>query len=419
MQLIGNKKILKFNYIYIFLILALIEIKQFTFGLINYPPFINYTLTYLILFGLFIHSIQNSWELYIPNKGKKIFLVYWLYSILVIIVGIYKSTSYWDYKYIFVDYIPFIFLSFSIFIGINFDKNKYILDFFVKKLFPIILIATIFFFDNNTALVSRLSIPLLFFILSFNYINNKSRILIIIISIIVLYIDFNFRTNSLRIFLCYFLLLLFYILNYRINLINIISFLMIISPIIFIVSGINGTFDIFIFVSEKINLYYPNELYGYGSNTRTFIYSDVFKSIQENNSSILFGDGASAGYQTLFFTDQILSDKGRLATEVGFLTTLLKSGIFGVLLNFLILIYPAHIAINHSKNKLSKLLGFYLIINWVLFFVEVLQTISVTNFINYIIIGFCLSNKFRNLSDLEVKQFFNLNEKHSNNNYLS
>ena len=73
MQLIGNKKILKFNYIYIFLILALIEIKQFTLGLINYPPFINYALTYLILFGLFIHSIHNSWGSYIPNNGKKIF----------------------------------------------------------------------------------------------------------------------------------------------------------------------------------------------------------------------------------------------------------------------------------------------------------------------------------------------------------
>ena len=138
-------------------------------------------------------------------------------------------------------------------------------------------------------------------------------------------------------------------------------------------------------------------------------------------NQISFGSGASEGYISRYFnhSDYILSDKGRLASEVGFLTTLLKSGLIGVLLNFLMLIYPAYLAINHSKNNLSKLFGFYLVINWMLFFVEVLQTISITNFINYIIIGICLSNRFRNLNNSELKTYFKFYEKNSNNINMS
>ena len=54
MELIGNQNLLRFNYIYIFLILALIEVQKYTVGLIPYyPAIIDYFLIYLILFGLF------------------------------------------------------------------------------------------------------------------------------------------------------------------------------------------------------------------------------------------------------------------------------------------------------------------------------------------------------------------------------
>lgn len=417
MALIGNKKILKLNYIYIFIILSLVEIKKFTFDLITYPPIINYFLIYLILFGLFVNSIQKSWNRLIPDNGKKIFYIYWFYSLIVVIIGLFNSTSYWDYKYIFIDYIPFVLLSFSIFIGINFEENKYFFSFFIKKLFPIVLILSIFFISNNSSLISRLAIPIFIFILSFYYIEKKTKLLVIALSLTVIFIDFYFRTNSLRIFMCYLTLIMFSFIRFKISLINIIFLLSVIAPIFFLILGLNGSFDILTYFSDLIDQYFKNDVYKVGSNTRTFIYEEVLNSISKKKSNIFFGSGASEGYISRYFnhSDYILSDKGRLASEVGFLTTLLKSGLLGVLLNFLMLIYPAYLGINHSKNNLSKLFGFYLVINWMLFFVEVLQTISITNFINYIIIGICLSNKFRNLNNEELKTFFKFYEKNSNN----
>ena len=408
MGLIGNQNLLKFNYIYIFLILALIEVQKYTVGLIPYyPPIIDYFLIYLILFGLFFQSININLNEKISSNSKKIFLVYWLYSLIVIIIGLYDSTSYWDYKYIFLNQVPYVMLSFSIFIGINFEKNRYFFIFLIKKLFPIILLLSIFFYDNNYSIISVLAIPLVIFILSFFYLNKKTKVLIVTLSLVVLFVDFNYRTNSLRIILCYLSIFLLYFFRYKQSILNTLTIIIILIPLYLLFLGMDGSFDVFTHLSNKIDLYYENSTYGFGSNTRTFLYVDVLNSIIEKNSNIFFGDGASAGYQTRYFVDQIFSEKGRLSSEVGFLNTLLKSGILGVMLYFLILIYPAYLAINFSKNKLSKNLGFFLVLNWVLFFIEVYQTINITNFVNFIIIGLCISNNFRKLSDEEIKSFFN------------
>ena len=132
--------------------------------------------------------------------------------------------------------------------------------------------------------------------------------------------------------------------------------------------------------------------------------------MKNNNVSFIFGGGPAAGYQTEYFHDNpgyLVSQKGRLATEVGFLTTLMKSGAIGVSLNFLILVVPAYLAMNKSNNKLCKLLAFFLVISWNLYFLETYQTVSITNFVNYIIIGMCISEKFRKLNDVEMKEMLN------------
>ena len=130
----------------------------------------------------------------------------------------------------------------------------------------------------------------------------------------------------------------------------------------------------------------------------------------KRDSSFIIGEGGGAGYDTYWFADTTLTERGRYGSEVGFLNTLLYSGAVGVFLYGLILFVSAFYAINQSNNYLCKMLGLFLAFQWVMFFLENITKMDLNFYFIWIAIGLCLSNRFRALTDVEVKQFFNLYE---------
>jgi hypothetical protein len=87
----------------------------------------------------------------------------------------------------------------------------------------------------------------------------------------------------------------------------------------------------------------------------------------------------------------------------------MRSGAIGVLLYALMLFVPAYYAINQSNNRLCKMLALFLAARWLLYFVEDMALVDMNYFFLWLTIGLCLSNRFRAMSDQQLKKFFILN----------
>ena len=220
----------------------------------------------------------------------------------------------------------------------------------------------------------------------------------------ILYVNLGWRANVLRIFICWLIILFYYLYLLKPKFLNLIYIpLIFITPLISLYLAGEGTMDIFQLFSES-----EFELKIGKANTRTFLYQETLWSMKNQGVNFLFGGGASAGYQSNAFgqLDPFGGGYMRYRSEVGFLNTLLKSGIIGVIFSILIIFIPAYFAINQSNNDFCKILGCYVVFLWIFSFLENYQYFNVNYFFIYLIIGLCLSNTFRKLSDDQIKDFF-------------
>lgn len=390
--------------LFLFSIICLIEVSSKTIP-IN-PPTLLFFLIYICLLILFYLGLNNKVDM--NSNFKQILYTYWFYSLFIIIYGLILSDSYWDYKNIFTSYIPGVIISFAIFIGLTYEKNINLFRSIINRIFPIaIILGFIFytFFDktNFTYGASRLASPIFIFILAFPFLKKNHQLLVLFVSVFSIFIDPTWRTNALRIFACFSFVIFYYVFSLKRFLINFISIIVLILPFIFLYTGMSGKFDIFSYLSTD------NQGIATG-NTRTFLYIEVFDSLQYKNVNTLIGGGANSGYQTnVFFDSNVsnLAERERYRSEVRFLNTLNQSGLIGVILDMLIFIVPAFLAINKSNNNFSKLLGIYLYLSWIIYFLEMPLSLNLVYFIHYLIIGLCLNNSFRNSNNEEIKLLFN------------
>ena len=407
---------MKQNYLMIFVVigLVLLEVSEFAFWANRFITGIyGIVLVYISMLVLIAFTTKVAGESFqtMPPIFTKILVFYWFYSLFIVIYGLIKSGSYWDYRYIFIEYIPATIVSLAIFLAIKREQCLFVLRFVVKILFPLALIISFFAWIiyyqslSNVYLVTvtRMSTPLFFFILAFPFIKLQYRWLVILLSIICIISDLAWRANVSRILVCWIIVLFYYFALLKPRLINLITPVIFFAPLILLYLAIIGTLDIFQFFSE-VEL----ETQIDQANTRTFLYQEVFYTMIKQGTNFLVGGGASAGYQSFSFGQiNYLGGYTRYGSEVGFLNILLKSGIIGVATNVLIIFIPAYFAINRSNNNFCKILGFYLLFLWLFLFLEHFQGFNVNYFFIYIVIGLCLSNTFRNLSNDQVKFFFN------------
>ena len=99
--------------IFLFIIMAVIESSIVI--PIN-PPLILYFLIYVCLSILTFLALKSTEFTNLPNSGKTLLKLYWLYSLIIVVYSMAVSHSYLDYKYIFISYIQAIFITFDSFL---------------------------------------------------------------------------------------------------------------------------------------------------------------------------------------------------------------------------------------------------------------------------------------------------------------
>lgn len=395
----------KVNFFILFFIIYL-TLKELQFFAFRVPIFFSRPI-YLYIFEYFFVIVSTifffkSLNFFLINKKfLSLLKIFFFYNVLVIIYGLILSDSYWDYKYIFINYLPFLLFIFVFYFPLIDIHLKFIIKLYLNFILPLSILLFFIGTSSISGFTSRIALPISLFLIFFPYLKTFQKIVLLFLSILIIFFDQIVRTHSLYIILSFFIVSLYLLKVKNLRLYKFFTFLIIIIPIFFLILFFIFNIDIFDYISSNYKSQNP-ELY---ANTRSFLYIEVFNSL-DNFFKILFGSGASASYVSDFFSfNQLIFEEGRYSTEVGFLNILLKSGIIGFLLLSLLIFQPIFFTLNNSKNTLSKLLSLKLATYWLVLFIEQPQFIGLGYFVIFFNIGILLSSKFNNLDDSEIKSY--------------
>lgn len=365
--------------------------------------------------GLLVLGFKFRWKNELPYGGLVVFKLFMLWSFFEFIRGLFNANDYWDWRTLLLSYSFSVLTPMAIICGINYQASVKLFNFILKKLFIFGFLAIPFAVMTDHQLFARVVAAVTLFLLFVPYLKFNWRFIVFVVALISLVVDISYRSNTIRIVMAFFLLLVFLNRNIvRVRVLNIFAIILICLPLAFLYLGVANKFNVF---SENIFDYEVSSsnssTRNLSTDTRTFIYQEVFESMISRKSSFIFGEGGGAAYQSDAFGNLLLNEQGRYGSEVGFLNAVLYSGAIGVLLYALMLFIAAYYAINRSSNYLSKLLGIFLVFHWVIFFFEDRVRLDMNTYFIWLAIGLCLSNKFRGMSDIEVKKFLNWNLRRS------
>lgn len=403
-------------FMYSFVCILLMDVYTQLSGLLGIPEWgatFFLCLNILSVSGLLLMHGKLQWESELPKRGLLALRLFWFWALITFARGIANAHDYWDWKVLLTNYLPSVLMSLAVVLGVNFKYSSKLLRFITVRLFPVSLVFIPFTLYITNVFYARLVMPVCVFVLICPYLQKKWRWLVIIVAILSISLNLSYRANIIRILFPLMLFSLFYLQNvWKPKSMNFALVCFFLVPLFLLTLSINGIFNPF---SENKFDYEVSIVQSGGQvsanlslDTRTFLYVEVLSSMQKRGSSFLVGEGAASGYETAWFADTVLNAKGRYRTEVGFLNSLLYSGAIGVFLYALLLFLPAYYAINQSNNRLCKMLGLFLAFRWVLFFVEEMAAYNMNFFFLWLMIGLCLSNKFRSLTDSELGDFFKI-----------
>jgi hypothetical protein len=256
--------------------------------------------------------------------------------------------------------------------------------------------------------------PFSFLLLFIPIVSHKWKVLLLIIALYVIFADFGARSNVLKFSLPILFSLLYYFRSFiHLKLVEIFRKLLISLPFIFFGMAVFGMYNIF-----KPEIDNPNGLVvkkkddkgkivkeNLGADTRTGLYIDVLATAQWYNTWI-FGRSPARGNISTMFGNTDMNGRGeRNANEVAILNYFTWLGAIGVLFMFVLFYRASYLAVNQSNNTFSKLIGLFIAFRWAYAWVEDINNFYIGHIYLWIFIGFCYSKAFRNMSNIEMKQW--------------
>lgn len=368
------------------------------------PAVFTAVLKFVSLYCLMMYARNIRWGRMIPKRGYQIITTLLFWNIITIARGGLNAEAYYDWRFLGVASFYYFLVPIVSVLGITILQNGKLFGVIIKRvyLFSFLFVPLSVF---ELLLYVRTTVSVWFFVLMSIYIKNKWGVMILIAAFFALVTGFEIRANFLRVAVALMLFLLYqFRSSIRLFWLKAASFMLFVIPFVFLFLGITDKFNIFQ-PFDNDEQFILNEGGKESSNlmadTRTLLYVEVFKFVVSDRI-ILFGGGATAKYKSEIF---VMADNltERHSTEVGFLNTLLYSGVLGVFLYFLVLAYTAYLGLNKSNNYLCKMLAVFLAFRWDLFFIEDITKYDTNYYFLWIAIGMCLSNQFRLLTDQQIK----------------
>jgi hypothetical protein len=404
---------LKYTKHIIFTLLSLVVIDSFRWisytGLLNFGFFtyISIFLIYLSIYFLIKIAISSNWKKFTPVNIQNSIKLWIGINGINFVRGLFLAKDYWDYKFLFFSALSFTLVCLAFFVGNNMQRSLIVFKFVLKYLFPFGFLLIPLAIATNLELYSRIMISISLFILFIPFLRFRYKVLIVLVAVISILLVIGFRSNIIKISFSLLLLLVYY-LNMNKRWLRIFNFSLFAMPIIMFLLAVSGTFNVFEDISNSKKLQVTTDQSSgetLGGDSRTFLYVEVLNSINKRGN-FLIGSGMSAGYDSVLIdvSNGTYNNK-RYECEVGMLNVLMQSGLIGVLIYFLVVLKVSFLAINHSSNRLAKILGLYISFRWLFSFVEEFTQYDMNFYFFWLTVGLVSSNEFRNMNDKEIKNW--------------
>jgi hypothetical protein len=371
----------------------------------------NVTIWWL-LNALMLFTFYRARTLFFDFSDSKIFIyvkIYLLWNVMQILRGTLVAESYWDWKGL-VSTSMGLLIPIVAYASSNIRFLQYNLQYYIKYSLPLFCLILVLVSPNAFGLYL---VPISFLLFFLPALRSKWKIYLGVFTLVVLLADFGARSSIIKFTIPLLLLVVFYFKSFfTVRILELLRKVLFIIPIVLFTLGVLGIFNVF-----KIDDYINVDLSevkkdkngeitteNLKSDTRTLLYVEVLQTAAKFDTWI-FGRSPARGNETEIFSDiaEITGNNERLGNEVAILNIFTWTGVIGVVLYLLVFYKASYLAVNNSNNTYSKMIGIFVAFRWIYAWVEDINNFSLTTYFLWVIIGFCLSSKFRKLTNVEIK----------------
>ena len=414
-----NVKVLnrKTLFVYAFLINCVLIMTQFSWQPWIKAPFALKTAIQFLLIGCSLRFLYKD-----KCHTKRAYLSAIAVLMLVLIGmfrGIFAVDGYWGYKGWINCSMSAITLVLLFPLG-NPSVARRCLQMWNKYLWPVLFFFALIFATKDS-FAPHLA-PIYYFYLLFFFmtgLSGKVR-LVIILGIIFVIVYTENRSGVIKtagsLLLCSTLLLATF---WRKTSLIILHFVFFLLPIVLLILGITGKFNIFKAFNDETPQEITVRLNGQDeettiqktdltADTRTLLYEEVILSAIENDY-VIFGNSVGRGntHNGEWLVDlEGYDGSERLRNEVGILNTFTWMGLVGLILHTLMYLQASCLGLFFSKNRYVPVIACAVACHWALSWMEEVPEFTVMDFAFYLLMGICFSPWFRKMSDIEFRMWF-------------
>jgi hypothetical protein len=374
---------------------------------------INITVVWWVIVSIIFFLLLSSIKL-LTNKSDRstlfVIKIYLFWIIFSMIRGCFIAENYWDWKFLILNS-QGLFAALFAYISCSILMVQTLLRFYVKYVAPLFIIF-IPLLDNSA--YGFYLIPFSFFLLFLPACTLRWKIIILTIAIMVIFSDLTARSTVIRFIVPIILSPIFYLkLLIPNTLLDLARKLLLILPIVLFILAATDTFNIFkmddyIEGKYEVTVLETAEWQDSGNlkaDTRTLLYTEVFKSAEKNNSWLI-GRSLARGNESLAFGLNDETGRGeRNGNEASILNIFTWTGLVGVFLYFMAFYKASYLAINRSNNIYVKILGLFVAFRWVYAWVEDFNSFSLNYILLWLMIGMCFSKSFRAMTNKEFESW--------------
>ena len=376
---------------------------------------------YAFIIGMFYYEKERR-KLAFNKDGYWIVAAYLIWAVIGIVRGAFVAENYWESKLLisngFIVLFPFCVYAFY---------SPYV----VKKTLRLwiwVAIPAFFLFFYWVAGISQFYLGPIYLLLCFLPIIHNHKWWVYVMALLgFLLLTYNIedqRSQFLKAAMSFMVMGACYRRRYISDrMLRIAHWTLYVIPVVLLLLGLTGRFNIFETVNEDYKgQYLSSQKNEYGeyvdmsTDTRTFIYQEVITSAIKNKY-VLFGRTPARGNDTYAFgdvADNLKSVKNdynikreRGSNEVCFPNIFTWLGLVGMLLYIGIYLMASYQGVYKSRNLYVKLLGVYVAFNFMYGWVENVTNFNILNINYWLMISICLSERFREMSNLRFEMWFN------------
>lgn len=392
-------------YVYLIVILTILPI----FNVNTVIMWFLYTLIIYFSFKIKRNNYNN-----ITSIDNSIFNIYILWLVICCFRGCIIAENYWEWKQLitgtFYLSLPIFIFSFSSPYVLQITLTKWI-----KYVLPIFILIGFLLINSGRYQFTLAPIYLLTCFIPF--FRKKWRLIISTFIILLLISNLGARSQTLKaiisIIIC---ICMYYYRHIPIILIKCFHLLFYILPIILLILGISGRFNVFKDLSSNEGKFSTTHVVNgeiqeedLSADTRTLIYTEILESALKHNY-IIWGRTPARGNDSALFgsykAEVLKTGKHeRHSNEVCHPTVFTWLGLIGVILYSIFYMRASYLAVYKSNNIYIKFIGLLIAFHWAYGWVEDTINFDILNITLWMIISIGMSKTFRNMSNNDFRQW--------------